>query len=218
LNTKPVVKKGEWTQTMKANKILKRITKIEALISKLTERSSANAPYIHELLRDARVAISRAKRAVSFQASSGAAGNPPVRGGELPPKPALEPSKPKRKLSAAGRKAISEATNRRWAAKRAAVKAAPAVAKKATTKKSAPAKTVAAPARKSAKKAPTKKAAVKAHTTQKAAKKPASKKAAKAPAKKAARVVQADDVQPVLEPAATTAPVPEQPMSDAPVQ
>ena len=47
-----------------------------------------------------------------------------------------EPSKSKRMLSEAGRKAISEATTKRWAAK----KAAPAVAKKAAAQK-APVKT-----------------------------------------------------------------------------
>jgi hypothetical protein len=41
---------------MKANKVLKRIAKIEALISKLTERSSVSAPDIQELLRDAKAA------------------------------------------------------------------------------------------------------------------------------------------------------------------
>jgi hypothetical protein len=51
-----------------------------------------------------------------------------------------EPSKPKRKLSAAGKAAIVAALKKRWAAKKAAaVKAVPAVAKKAAPKK-APAK------------------------------------------------------------------------------
>jgi len=49
-----------------------------------------------------------------------------------------EPSKPKRKLSAAGRKAIVAALKKRWAAKKAAgAQPKPAVAKKATAKKSA---------------------------------------------------------------------------------
>ena len=121
---------------MKANKILKRIAKIEALMSKVTERSSVSAPHIQELLRDAKAAITRAKKAVSLQASSGTAKNPPAKSAKHPSKATPEPSKPKRKLSAAGRRAISEATKKRWAAKRAAAKKlAPAVAKKTAVKK-----------------------------------------------------------------------------------
>lgn len=100
---------------MKANKALKRLTKIEALISQAASRTT---------------------------------------------KTAKAPAKQKRRLSAAGRKAIQEATRRRWAQKRAttananraAKKAAPARKKTAvekaavrtpaakTTKKSAPLK------------------------------------------------------------------------------
>jgi hypothetical protein len=114
---------------MKANKALKRLNKIEALISKVTERSSASTPHIRELLQDAKAAVIRAKEAV--QASSTSSGeafsaNIESHAGTL---------KTKRKLSAAGRKAISEATKKRWAAKRAAAKkAAPAVAKKVVKK------------------------------------------------------------------------------------
>ena len=56
-----------------------------------------------------------------------------------------EPSKPKRKLSAAGRANIVAALKKRWAAKKAAAKkATAAVAKKAPKKKSASAPTAAA--------------------------------------------------------------------------
>ena len=121
---------------MTSKKILKRIAKIEALIAKLTERSSVSAPDIQELLRDAKAAISRAKKAVSLQASSGTAPHPPVKHSQPTSKATPEPPKPKRKLSAAGRKAISEATKKRWAVKRAAaVKVVPTVAKKAAVKK-----------------------------------------------------------------------------------
>jgi hypothetical protein len=54
--------------------------------------------------------------------------------------PVKEPSKPKRKLSAAGKAAIVAALKKRWAAKRAAMKAAPAAAKKAVKKNAAPTK------------------------------------------------------------------------------
>ena len=119
---------------MKSNKILKRIAKIEALMSKVTERSSASAPHVRELLRDAKAAITRAKKAVSLQASSGAAKKGPVKHSEPTSKATPEPSKPKRKLSAAGRKAIVAATKKRWAAFHAAKQAEkpePVVPKKA---------------------------------------------------------------------------------------
>ena len=180
---------------MKSSKILKRIGKIEALMSKLTERSSVTAPDIQELLRDAKAAITRAKKVVSLQASSGLARNPPAKPSQPTSIATPEPSKPKRKLSVAGRKAISEATKKRWAAKRsAAKKLAPAVAKKKALKKVAAKKTTpmkAAPAREVAK-APAKKAPVRAAKapTQRVAKKaPVKKVAVKAPAK-AVRVVQ----------------------------
>lgn len=51
-------------------KALKRLTKIEALISDVTERYSETALHIGELLQDAKGAITRAKDAVSLQASN----------------------------------------------------------------------------------------------------------------------------------------------------
>ena len=129
---------------MKANKALKRLAKIEALISDLAERYSTDAPLIRGVLQNARVAVTRAKEAVSLQASSGTPNNPPVKQSKATPKAPLEFSKPKRKLSAAGRKAIIAATKKRWALKRAeAAKSAPvkaAAPKKAPAKKAATAK------------------------------------------------------------------------------
>ena len=98
---------------MKTNKALKRLAKIEALISKVTERSSASAPHIRELLRDAKAAVTRAKEAVSLQKSAGKAKNPPVEHSEPPSKAKPEPSEPKRQLREAGRKAIIAATKKR---------------------------------------------------------------------------------------------------------
>ena len=105
---------------MKANKALKRLAKIEALMSSVTERYSASAPHIREALEDAKAAITRAKEAVSLQTPSGTAKKPPVKHSEATSKAMREPSKPKRKLSAAGRKAIVAATKKRWAAFHAA--------------------------------------------------------------------------------------------------
>jgi hypothetical protein len=57
-------------------------------------------------------------------------------GAESPSHTPPEPSKPKRKLSAAGKAAIVAALKKRWAAKKAeGVKAKPAVAKKTAVKK-----------------------------------------------------------------------------------
>ncbi len=142
---------------MKSNKILKRIAKIEALMSKLTERSSASAAHVRELLRDAKAAITRAKEAV--QASSGAVKKGPVKHSEPMSKATPEP--PKRKLSAAGRKAIVAATKKRWAAFHAAKQAEkpePVVPKKTARKRTAAKK---APAKAAKKSAPTKKPAAK---------------------------------------------------------
>ena len=195
---------------MKANKALKRLSKVEALLSDVTERYSASAPQIRELLRDAKAAVIRAKEAVSLQASPETGKNRPAKGARHSSKATPEPSKPKRTLSAAGRKAISDATKKRWAAKRAAakaapVKAAPAIAKKATAKKAVAKKaapmTAKPPTRKVARKAPAKKAAVKAQS------------------KKAVRVVQAakpTPAPPKIEDAAVT--TPEQTVPETPVQ
>ena len=65
---------------MKAKKILKRIAKIESLMSKVTERSSASAPHIQELLREAITAIARAKKAV--QSSSETVKDTPAKSDE----------------------------------------------------------------------------------------------------------------------------------------
>jgi hypothetical protein len=62
-----------------------------------------------------------------------------IKGQSKPAAPATpEALKPKRKLSAAGRKAIQDAVRRRWAQKRAeAAKAQPASTKKTARKKAA---------------------------------------------------------------------------------
>ena len=90
---------------MKANKALKRLAKIEALMSDVTKRYSASAPHTREVLQDAKAAVTRAKEAVSLQASSGTAKNPPMKRSKPPSNATPELSKPKRKLSAAGRAA-----------------------------------------------------------------------------------------------------------------
>jgi len=142
---------------MKANKALKRLAKIEVFISDVAARYSAREPHIREALQDAKAAVARAKEAVSLQASSRTAKNP---------------AKPKRKLSAAGKKTGKKKLRRRRAHKRAAAGKAGRAAKKA------------APA---SKKAAVKKAAVKVPTARTARKSaPAKKTPKKAVAKKTA--------------------------------
>jgi hypothetical protein len=105
---------------MKATKALKRLTKIETSVSDLIERYSASAPHIREALQDAKASVTRARAAVSLQASSGTARKGPVKHSNPTSRATPEPSKPERKLSAAGRKAIVAATKKRWAAFHAA--------------------------------------------------------------------------------------------------
>jgi hypothetical protein len=119
---------------MKAKKARKRLAKIEALISEVAERYS-NAPHIREVLQDAKAAVIRAKEAVGLPTSSGKAKNPAVKDSRPALRAKPEPSKPKRRLSAAGRKAIIAATKKRWALKRAeAAKAAKTATRKPAKK------------------------------------------------------------------------------------
>jgi hypothetical protein len=55
---------------MKANKALNRFTHVEELLADVTERYSDIAPHVREALQAANLAVSRAKDAVSSQASS----------------------------------------------------------------------------------------------------------------------------------------------------
>jgi hypothetical protein len=138
---------------MKTKKGLKRLIKIEALMADVTERFSNSSLEIQEALRDARSAFARVKEAVTLVASSAAKDSAPVRTTAEKTAPAPVPAtapvaKPaKRKLSAAGKKAIQEGVRRRMAKSREATantdqpkgKAAP-VRKKAAPKKAAPKK------------------------------------------------------------------------------
>ena len=104
-------------------------------------------------------------------------------------------AKPKRKLSAAGRKAIPEPTSTA-----AAVKSEPAIARTGTAAKTAPVQAGKRPSRRVAKKTPAKEAAV------------------KAPAKKAVKVVRAAKVSATPKGQATAVETPEQVVPEAPVQ
>ena len=155
---------------MKANKALKRLRKIEALISDVSERYSSGASHIREAFHDALAAFARVKAAVSSEASSGTAKDSKAPSTETP-KPA------RRKLSAAGKKAIQEGVRRRMAQRKEAAANADQSKKKASpAREKAAAKTVAA-------KTPTAMTATKNAPIRKAAKKTAPKKTAHAPVK-----------------------------------
>jgi hypothetical protein len=150
---------------MKANKALKRLARIEASLTAVTKRYSAGTPHIREALDDAQAAVTRAKVAVSLQASSRTAKNPPVKPSKSPSKATHEPPKPKRRISEEGMKRIIAATKKRWERVRSeAAKAQPASAGKSARKttavkravKAAPAKAVrrAAPFKKTASRKP----------------------------------------------------------------
>jgi hypothetical protein len=106
----------------KANKALKRLAKIEALISDVSERYSSGASHIREALQDAMAAFARVKAAVSSQASSGTAKHPP--GKPKKPDATTSPATPKpegrrkRSFSAAQREQQAERMKAYWAAKK----------------------------------------------------------------------------------------------------
>ena len=64
---------------MKAKKVLRRLTKIEAMISDVMELYLKGSLLIRKALEDAKPAINYVKAAVSSQAPSGTAKNSPVK-------------------------------------------------------------------------------------------------------------------------------------------
>lgn len=63
---------------MKAIKALRRLTKIEALMSDVVERYSGTAPAVREALQDAMAAVTVAKEAVNLEATTGTEISAPV--------------------------------------------------------------------------------------------------------------------------------------------
>ncbi len=90
---------------MKAKKALKRLNKIEALLSSVIEQFPASNNGFGELLDSAKTAVVRAKKTVNSQSPTASAR-----------KSAVKPETPqRRRLSADGRKRISLAAKKRWA-------------------------------------------------------------------------------------------------------
>jgi len=116
---------------MKANKALKRLTKIKALLSDVTRRYSANAPNLRDVLQYAEDAVTRAKEAVGLEVSSSSKRHPKV-------------ARSAKKAAPAKKKnAVKKVVNAPRA--RTAKKTPPAEkqAKKGSLKKAAPVKAVA---------------------------------------------------------------------------
>src|SRR5579862_7773985 len=92
---------------MKANKALKRLAKIETLMSDVAERFSASAPHLREALKDLKAAALSVKEAVKVQTSSAAAK-------KKSPKKAARAGK-----KGAGKKAAARVSKAKTAKKRA---------------------------------------------------------------------------------------------------
>jgi len=103
---------------MKAHKALKRLAKIEELISDVAERYSSGASHIRHALHEARAVIGRVKEAVSSEAAT----HPPAKRKKAAAKKAAAPApaKKKRYFSAAQRDAAAERMRQRWAVKKKA--------------------------------------------------------------------------------------------------
>lgn len=132
---------------MKVNKVLKRLAKIEELMSEVTERCSKSAPDVREALQDAAAAFARVKAVVNSQTPSKTAAGPPAERAKstvkkkAPVKKAVAKSvvatgaptvvKKTRGFSAAQKTRQAERIKTLWATKR---KAQPKVQKKTASK------------------------------------------------------------------------------------
>ena len=92
---------------MKANKALKRLAKIEALMSDVADRFSASAPHLREALKDLKAAVASVKEAVKVQAST------------------ASPKATSKKTAHAGKKAVPKQVARKRAPLRKAAKRIP---------------------------------------------------------------------------------------------
>ena len=90
---------------MKAKKTLKRLKKIEMILSNVIDQLPARARGLRELLDSAKASVVRAKGTVNARV---------VRAAKKPPARAQESAR--KRISADGRKRISLAAKKRWAA------------------------------------------------------------------------------------------------------
>ena len=98
---------------MKAKKALKRLTRVETLLSDVVDQYGAIKADVRELLDSAKASVARARETVDLKASGKAAKKPPLKAG-----------KSKAGLTAEGRKKLSAAAKKQWAiAKRKGISA-----------------------------------------------------------------------------------------------
>jgi len=98
---------------MKAKKALKRLTRVETLLSDVVDQYAAIEPDVRALLDSAKASVVRARETVDVKVSPKAAKKPPVKA-----------EKSKVGLTAEGRKKLSLAAKKRWAiAKRKGISA-----------------------------------------------------------------------------------------------
>ncbi len=90
---------------MKAKKALKRLKKVETILSNVIDQLPASARGLRELLDSAKASVVRAKGVVNTHVDR-AAKKPPARAQESA----------RGRISAEGKKRISLAANKRWAA------------------------------------------------------------------------------------------------------
>lgn len=90
---------------MKAKKAIKRLNKIESILSTVIDQFSPTDNGLRELLDSAKTSVVRAKKTVGLHESAKAAKKPPAK---------AEKSQRSR-LSAEGRRNISIAAKKRWA-------------------------------------------------------------------------------------------------------
>jgi hypothetical protein len=98
---------------MKAKKAVKRLNRVEGLLSNVIDGFAAGERAVKELLANAKAAVVRARKSVSVKASPAAEKKPPARARSA-----------KSRVTAEGRKKLSLAAKKRWAvAKRKGVSA-----------------------------------------------------------------------------------------------
>src|SRR5215472_14442958 len=97
-----------WELLMKLRKALKRLNKVETVLSNILVGLPETSDGLGDLLTSARETVLRAQKKVSFQLSNSGPKKPPAR---------AQASQPRR-LSAEGRRRISLAAKKRWAAAR----------------------------------------------------------------------------------------------------
>jgi hypothetical protein len=108
---------------VKTKKVVKQLTKIETLISKVTDRCSKREVQLREALQDAKFAFTRAKKAVNSQVSSEKAKSAGTKRKKVAVKKAVAnpPTAKAAKKSTAIKKAVQRAAAKRMAPARVAV-------------------------------------------------------------------------------------------------